>query len=289
MNLAVIIVHFKSARMTQRCLASVREAVSRGGEISLFAAIVDNDPDNPFPGDGSEAVVIRTGENKGFASAVNIGFKKMPVHTDYYLILNNDVQLLPNTFEQFALSARHHPEKIIGPMILEEISGKPAKKGGNVNRFTMYFKEEFPLAHQALPTDFLTGAALFISRDAFLKIGEFDERFFMYGEDLDYCLRAKDQNVGMIYDPSIQVCHKGGAASGGLSPFTIYYIHRNRVLLAKKRHTPVYYVLFTGVYSLIIVAKIVKWIWKNSALTRWFFKGYSDGLKGRTGRADIVF
>jgi len=286
-KVGVLVIHFGDVELTKKCIASISDAIIDRFEVEV--TVVDNDPDSPFCDGRFTGSVLTTSQNKGFANAVNTGIDSMSDFVDFILILNNDTRLVPDTLKRIVDRAQENPDKIIGPMILEEGTGKLLEKGGTVNGFSMYFKEVSLIGRSPVIVGFLTGAALFGRTETFNKIGRFDERFFMYAEDLDWCLRAKDRQVELLFDPGVRIYHKKGAASGGLNPFAVYYIHRNRVLLAKKRHSLQLYVLFVIVYSFLIGLKLVKWSFKDPRLAKWFLYGFFDGLKGKTGKADYPF
>ena len=76
---------------------------------------------------------------------------------------------------------------------------------------------------------------MLFSPEVFEKIGEFDEGYFMYYEDVDYCLRARAAGIRIVYKPEAVVYHKVGATTGGeLSQLSIYYNNRNRFYILQK-------------------------------------------------------
>ena len=82
---------------------------------------------------------------------------------------------------------------------------------------------------------FATGACMMVKRSVFKKIGYFDEKYFLYLEDMDFCVRAKNAGFKIIFEPKAVVWHKNASSSGGSgSPLQDYFITRNRLLFAFK-------------------------------------------------------
>ena len=83
--------------------------------------------------------------------------------------------------------------------------------------------------------EFAPGCCILIRRSAIERVGYFDERFFVYTEDADYCWRAKDLGVSLWYTPSVSLLHKVSSLTGGAnSPFYVRYTTRNRVFFLRK-------------------------------------------------------
>ena len=83
--------------------------------------------------------------------------------------------------------------------------------------------------------DFATGCCMYISRAAIESIGFFDEKYFLYYEDVDYSVRAKQAGFGVFYDPSVHIWHKNAASSD--KPGSLlhrYYQTRNRLYFGFK-------------------------------------------------------
>jgi len=82
---------------------------------------------------------------------------------------------------------------------------------------------------------FATGACMLVKRSVFEKIGYFDEKYFLYLEDMDFCVRAKNAGFKIIFEPEAVLWHKNASSSGGSgSALQDYFITRNRLLFAFK-------------------------------------------------------
>jgi hypothetical protein len=81
-------------------------------------------------------------------------------------------------------------------------------------------------------TDFITGCSMFIKSEVFEKVGLLDEKFFMYLEDVDFCLRARKKGYRLLYIPKSVIWHKNAGSTGRPGhDLHDYYFTRNRLLL----------------------------------------------------------
>ena len=82
---------------------------------------------------------------------------------------------------------------------------------------------------------FATGACMLVKREIFEKVGFFDKKYFLYLEDMDFCVRIKSAGFRIIFEPEAIVWHKNASSSGGSgSLLQDYFITRNRLLFAFK-------------------------------------------------------
>ena len=135
--------------------------------------------------------------------------------------------------------------------------------------------------------DYATGCCIMIPASVFRKVGLLDERFFMYCEDSEFCLRLKKNGISINYVPTAKLWHKISQSTGGAeSALTMYYITRNRILYLKdykKEFAPtaLAYTLVTRIIRMIQMTVKGKPEWKA------FQKGIRDGLKGVTGKVEV--
>jgi hypothetical protein len=87
---------------------------------------------------------------------------------------------------------------------------------------------------EAKEVDYIPGSALLARTSAISTIGLMDSRFFLYNEDVDWCLRARRSGYRLWYAPKALVWHKEGASTRRVTNTRLYYIHRNRLLLMRK-------------------------------------------------------
>lgn len=137
---------------------------------------------------GIETIKIdNNSENRGFAKAVNMGIKKaLDKKADKILLVNPDLNIPKNI-----TSLATENSDITGPVLEFQRNGKKVLDyGGKVNFFlgrASHYENRQPKKE----IDYLSGACMMIDSCVFSKIGFFDESYFMYYEDVDFCLRAK--------------------------------------------------------------------------------------------------
>ena len=241
---SVIIVNWNAREYLLQCLASLTPEACRS---PMEIIVVDNDSS-----DGSAESVescyphvrlIRTGSNLGFAKANNIG---VAASTRRYLaFINSDVKVLPDCITRLVDYCEAHPEVgMVGPRIIG--------RDGKLQRSCRGFPEVWNMLCRALAldaflpkikwlsgfllsywpqdclrqVDMLTGCFWLVRRQALAQVGFLDERFFMYGEDMDWCKRFWLKGWQLMFIPSAEAIHYGGASSAN-SPVR-FYIERHR-------------------------------------------------------------
>lgn len=256
MNIAVIVLNYKGVRNTIDCIDSVI-ASSPKKEASLEIIVVENGSN-----DGSREKLrelkniklIESTKNLGYSGGNNLGIVyALKANADFILILNNDVFIDKDAISHLIKAT--DKADIISPKIY-------FAKGFEFHK-TRYKKDELGKviwyaggqidwkniigSHIGVDEvdngqydskrgiDFATGACILVKREVFEKIGLFDEKYFLYLEDMDFCVRAKRAGFKIIYEPSAILWHKNAASAGGSgSKLQDYYITRNRLLFAFK-------------------------------------------------------
>ena len=220
-KLALIMIHFGKHSVTKHAFTSLKKKL---GDHSLI--LINNTPDDIsnlvriIPG----TQLINNQENFGFARAVNQGITLALADeaVTHVMLINNDLQLTYGTLQELLQTYIKHPSAGIVSPVLKH-SGSLYDWGGKYNRFTALVKhtnwENRPKT--ILSVDHVAGAAMLISRALVDSIGLFDERFFLYYEDLDYCMRAKKAGFTSHINPQIVAEH---AVSAGSNAFrrTLY-------------------------------------------------------------------
>lgn len=152
--------------------------------------------------------LISNPENLGFARAVNQGVRQaLKNGADKVLLVNPDVKIS----SQQILNLSKTDVDIVAPILsFSRHSQKIYDFGGKVNWLlgrTNHIETQTPNKTQAEVIDYVSGACMLIDKRVFEKIGFFDERFFMYFEDVDFCLRAKKAGFKVIVDTNVIVSH----------------------------------------------------------------------------------
>ncbi len=208
-----------------------------------------------------QAVVLEMGENLGYVKGINAGISEaLNSNPAYILVINNDATVTePLVVTLIDALERHQKAGIAGPKILYYQSDRIWYGGGKYNS-TLGFSthtemDEKDSVHEERITDFVTGCTMMVEAEVFREVGLFDEDFWMYVEDLDFCLRARDSGYRCIYVPSAVAHHKVSASMGRrgtnvMTPLRARLYARNMMILAFKRDT--WRILPTFIGQLII-------------------------------------
>ena len=251
MAVDIVVVNWNSGRQLQACIESV---IAFGDGLVGKIIIVDNgstDDSLNFGRSGGEITVIRAGENLGFARACNRGAAEAT--GDYLLFLNPDVRILRGTLSgvcKFMTSDAAGTVGICGVKLVGE-DGKIQRgctrfpgwlhmvaiaAGASAlfpSLFPSHFMSEFD-HEKNRAVDHVIGAFFCVRSELFEDLGGFDERFFVYLEDLDFSLRAKKTGRTTYYLAEATAFHKGGGISEQVKAHRLFYSLRSRLLYAFK-------------------------------------------------------
>ena len=251
-NTVVVLVNYNGARDTAQCVKSLHLSSKRPAIV-----VVDNTPNDPILESAissyTDVHIIRSSENLGFGRGNNLGIRwALAKNYPYIFILNNDTQVKPDTIQNLEEAIDKLGVGIVAPRIV--FSENPDVLwygGGDIDwrRGGAVVPGIFRPANSSdamcqREVSFVSGCAMFVKRDVFKRIGGFDPRFFMYEEDLELCLRAKENQIKLVYIPNALVLHKGQGSLRELGEefisiwdpqnprlsFYVFHIVRNRLL-----------------------------------------------------------
>jgi GT2 family glycosyltransferase len=242
--------------------------------------IVDNgSSDDTVPMLHSEypaARLILNGKNDGFARPLNLALHQ--AQGKYLLVLNPDTIILPGAITELVQYMESHPKAgICGPKVLNRDGSlqKACRRG--VSRpwaaFSYFsgLSSLFPHSkcfggyllnyldeNTTHEVDGVSGSCMLISRYLVEQIGFFDEIFFAYQEDADYCFQAQKAGWKIIYLPTAQIIHFGGQGGSRVQPYrSIYEWHRSYYLYYRKNLSRDYFFLFNWIYYFLMGLKLV--------------------------------
>jgi GT2 family glycosyltransferase len=300
-KLALVILHFSQLDLTEACLASVKQLETKGFELEVI--VVNNNPleeidslKKKFPG----FVFLKTPKNLGYAGGNNFGIKRaLKDNTDFILLLNNDTLLDKKIILELLKAAKNNQQVgILGPKIYfapghefhqkryqEKDKGKVIWYAGGLLDW-----QNIIASHQGVDevdqgqydhlkdTDFVSGCAMLIKKEVFKKIGLFDEDYFLYLEDVDFCWRTKQTGYKILFVPLAKVWHVNAGSSEIGGPLHDYYLTRNRMLFGSK-----YASLRT---KLALIRESLRILFKGSS---WQKKGIKDFYLRRFNQAGFKF
>lgn len=249
---AIITLNWNHPRETLAFLASC----ARLDYPALLTLVVDNASQDDslaqvaahFP----HAQLVVNERNLGFAAGMNVGMRRaMALGADYVFLANNDTVIAPDAIGALVEAAQAAQADIATPTIY--YAQGPARiwwTGGYRRWPTLEIQPcaEDDLGAGPLAVDFVTGCGMLLSRRCIERVGLFDERFFMYYEDSDYCLRARAAGCSAIVVPRARMWHRVATSLGGSdSPGERYHIARSSVQFFRK-HTRGWAWLVVGPY-----------------------------------------
>lgn len=201
----------------------------------------------------SNVKIIQNDENGGFAKGYNDALKH--VNSDYYIILNSDVEVTPNWIHPFLDLIEKYPETVaIQPKILSYINKDEFEYAGAAGGFIDKYGYPFCKGRifQTLEKDenqydkeeeifWASGACLFIKSAVFHELGGFDEDFFAHMEEIDLCWRIRNAGYKIMYCPKSTVYHLGGGTLHKNNPQKTYLNFRNNLFILFKNHSSRYF------------------------------------------------
>jgi hypothetical protein len=253
-RLSIIIVNWNAGSLLQDCVRSIEYARQAGFKIGQVVIVDNGSTDGSLDELASTVLplkIIRNTENMGFAAACNQGAQGS--RADYLLFLNPDTRLFADSISvplTFMEAAQNRSIGICGIQLIdehEEVSRSCArfptprmffsKIFGLDRLFAGFFKSHFmeEWGHdENREVDHVIGAFFLVRRRLFEQINGFDERFFVYLEDLDLSLRAKKMGWTSYYLADARAYHKGGGTSEQIKARRLFYSLRSRILYGYK-------------------------------------------------------
>lgn len=193
-------------------------------------------------------VLIRAGENLGFAGGTNRGIESLMSKTGvtHIMLLNNDATVSPSFFDDGADSlAQIGEDAVVGPTIYEDPERDRLWYAGAREiplRALVQHTLSKPASSVPRPTDFVSGCAMIIARGVIEKIGMLAECYFpAYFEDGDFCQRARKAGIPVMYAPAPVVYHKVGSTvrAANIETMLLHAKNRLRVVYVRRNYTGV--------------------------------------------------
>lgn len=220
MNIGAVIVAHNSKEYIHACIASI---VSEG--IEKIVVVDSASTDGTILQVHPLVHTISLLENKGFAVAANSGAKLM--NTDYVLFINPDAYLQKGALKYVQDTLNHIPNIGALGMALEDVHHVPEKQSFGIEpRLRNLFLRKVSnskLLHVPFQVDWVSGGAMVVNHELFSRLGGFDERFFLYWEDVDLCKQIREVGYTVWVDPRAHVAHIRGASQANQGQKTHMY------------------------------------------------------------------
>lgn len=251
-KLAIITVVYQNYDVLKDFFDSFNKQTDKSFSIFLIDLSKEKKIINPqkFP------LSIINSSNKGYAHGVNLGLKEaIKSGYDKFCIINSDTYVQDDFIHKSLLSIVSYKSSIIGGKIYyakgyEYHKNRYQKSdlgkilwyaGGNIDWDNVFVKHrgvdqvDNKQFKEFIETNFITGCLICFDKDILNKIGFWDESYFLYFEDADFCERAKRKKIKLYYDPSIVIWHKNAQSTDGSGSKTHQkYQGKNRIKFALK-------------------------------------------------------
>lgn len=314
-EIAIALVTYHNPRLLEQTLATLKEAC---GPLEAELLLVDNgsSPETQaiFERSGLPGRSIDPGENLGFARGNNRAFAE--TDAPFLLLLNDDVELPPEAIPQLLTRLENDPRiGVLGPRLLNPDGTLQPSCYGYPSFFKEFCKATglktlFPKSRwlrrilgrilgerfsrnfagywehdQEREAESLKGACLLVRREVIDRVGPFDERWFMYGEELEWCFRIRQAGFKVLFFPGVEVVHHGGWERRGASHAASMLAEEYRgVLRFFRKHFPRQAPWYEGMLLAILPLRALISVpfSPDRAKSAWRAAGYAfDSLRGK--------
>lgn len=250
-DLSIIIVSYNTRKITLDCLNSIQNSL-KDSRLSYEIIVVDNNSS-----DGTVEMLEKTQsaswrikiilnkENLGFAKANNQAVKE--ASGDYILFLNSDIIVLDDAIEKLFNFYKKNEDKINflgGKLLNKDLTPQPSC--GPFYSLPVIFSALFLKGdywgltryspNKLKQVDWVSGACILTKKEYFNKIGCFDEKIFMYMDEIDLLYRAKKSGYRAFFYPESRFIHLASASSGGRT-YPILQVYKGFLYFYKKHHS----------------------------------------------------
>jgi N-acetylglucosaminyl-diphospho-decaprenol L-rhamnosyltransferase len=257
MDLSVVTVSYNTRELLRGCLASVFATL--GSTLRFEVVVVDNASSDAsvamIRGSFPEVRVLANSENVGFAAGSNQGIRESTGR--YVILLNPDTVATDGALvEMVRLMEERNEVGAVGPSLLFP-DGSFQHSAFTFPTLPMIFLDFFPLNRRLLDSrlngrypracyskgepfaiDHPLGAALMVRRSVVDEVGSLDKDFFMYCEEIDWCMRIKRAGWQILCCPAAKIVHHVGQSTGQFREKMYVELHRSRYRLYEKHYAP---------------------------------------------------
>jgi GT2 family glycosyltransferase len=263
----VILVNYNGRAFIEECLDSLVQD-SDAGRLEIF--VVDNGSSDGSPELISKkypkVILLRNAENRGYAWANNKGIRA--ARGDYILLLNTDTTMQPGVLFELVKVLKSDPNAAaVGPLLYYSEGKHQVSFGEKVDFMhemlqksilNFVYKKRLKSLHGNLYVGWLSGACMLLEKKALKNVGYFDDKFFLYFEDIDLCYRLRKKKYKLIFTPSVQVYHKGGGSSAADSLKNRFFYRQSQLYFYRKHNSKMSLSLLKTYLSVIFFLSYLK-------------------------------
>ena len=233
----IIILNWNGTEDTLECLESFRKV----DYSSYKTIVVDNSSKVSCKGEVlaryPTVEVIELENNLGFAGGCNVGIKRaIDEGANYVWLLNNDTEVEPNALTTMVKEGEKNTRAgILGSKIyyfderhiINHTGGRVVPHKWHITIHVGAGEVDVGQYNEVKEFDYVTGCSMLVKREVIEQIGLMDEKYFLYYEETDWCLKAKKAGWSIIYVPESVIYHKVSRSIQKNSPLRNYYFARN--------------------------------------------------------------
>lgn len=286
--ISIITINYNCYLETCNFLDSIKKSLPPCSDYNYEVIVVDN------ASIGNDVIllkekypwvkVISSETNRGFSGGNNLGIANSS--GNYYLFINNDV-IIDYDIITPLLNRFHENDKtgVVTPKILDfetrRIIYAGSKPLGSYLIRIHYYDDEIS-ASRSFSIPYAPGTAMLVKKEVVDRVGTWPELYFLYEEELDWCLNIGKYGYEIWYESKAFIYHKGSMTTGKNSPLVQYYTIRNRLLIFKRNlkgwHKYCSIVFTIGVS---VPQKCLRYIFNHQySLIRATLNGVSDFIRG---------
>ena len=255
MDFSIIIVNYNTKNLLKNCLDSIFNNFNKD---DFEVIVVDNNSNDKsiemLKRYGDIIKVVENQKNFGFGKANNIGTKV--AQGEYLFFLNSDTIIHSNILSK--INSEFESDNSVGIVSPKLIlnNGKQqehayGKFPNLLNIIVAKFKKQKFSNHKNFEVDWVSGAALIVRKNIFKEVKGFDNKFFMYFEDIDLCKKVKRLNYKIVVLNKVKILHLGGKSIKKTGIRKRYYHHSQNYYFKKN----------FGIFMMILL-KIIRWPYK---------------------------
>lgn len=289
-SVSIVILNWNGKDHLERFLPSVCKSTYEALEIFVIDNQSNDDSLDFLKNNYPEIKIIVNDQNYGFAGGYNKGLEK--VDSDYYILLNSDVEVEKNWIEPLVKLAESNKNiAAIQPKIRWYRDKPKFEYAGGSGGFMDYLgypfcrgrifdhlEEDNQQYNDTKPIFWATGCAFFTPKEKFWELGGFDSDLFAHQEEIDLCWRFQNKGYEVWAEPKSLVYHLGGGTLNQGNPKKDYLNFRNNLIIILKNHPKPYTTLFKRFFlDQITLLKFISDGKSKNAFA--IFKAYKDFLK----------
>ena len=279
--ISTIIVNYNAGEFLRSCVDSLLNCPLETEVIVVDNASTDHSLDAlaGLP----NVQIIKNATNVGFATACNVGIRV--ASAPFLLFLNPDCSFKPDTLIRL-LEAMRFDERVgmvggllVNPDGTEQAGGRRAiptpwrsfVRAFGLARFADRWPRLFfdfhlhkqPLPNHNIEVEAISGACMMVRREAIQDVGEWDERYFLHCEDLDWCMRFRQKGWKILFVPSARVAHALGVSSRSRPIFVEWHKHKGMIRFYRK--------FFRRQYPGVLMGLVALGVWLRFGLVAGYY------------------